>query len=144
MIPVKEPKALLDVVGGFGANVNEQDGLYSVNAGVPFNVLFRFENGYAYATIRNSQDAEKALAKNKLYAPERLFQAKDDSLASVTFNLDAIPNGLKEKGLDLIDEFMRTETVKHAKEPSPQREVHEALVTEIGRRGQKRWARTSV
>ena len=136
MVPVKEPKALLDVIGNFGVNVTEQDGLYSVNAGVPFNVLFRFENGYAYATVRNSKDAEAALDKNKIYAPGQIFQAKDDSLASVTFNLDAIPNGLKKKALDHIDEFLRDETLKHVNEPSPQKEIATTIVTEFANKAQ--------
>jgi hypothetical protein len=135
MVPVKSAKDLLAVIGTV-ANPTEQNGLYTVNAGAPFDVLFRFHGDYVYATVRNTPDAEAALDKNKIYAPARIFDAKDESLASVTFNLDAIPNGLKQKALDHIDEFLRDENLKHAKEPSPQKEVHEALVTEFARRGQ--------
>ncbi|HEX3314354.1 MAG TPA: hypothetical protein VHR72_05645 [Gemmataceae bacterium] len=135
MVPVKNAKDLLDVIGTV-ANPTEKDGLYTVNAGIPFSILFRFHGGYAYATVRNSKDAEAALDKNKIYAPSRIFEAKDASLVSATFNLDAIPNGLKQKALDHIDEFLRNETLKHANEPSPQKELATTIVTEVAKRAQ--------
>ena len=135
MVPVKDSKTLLNVIGNF-VNVTEQDGLYSLNAGAPFSVLFRFHGDYAYATVRNTPDAEAALDKNKIYPPERIFLAKDDSLVSATINLDAIPNGLKKKALDHIDEFLQKETRKHANEPSPQKDVAMAIVTEFAKKAQ--------
>jgi hypothetical protein len=135
MVPVKSAKDLLAVIGTV-ANPTEQDGLYTVNAGIPFDILFRFHGDYAYATVRNSKDAVSALDKNKIYAPGRIFEAKDASLASATFNLDAIPTGLKQKALDHIDEFLRNETLKHANEPSPQKELGTTIVTEVARKAQ--------
>jgi hypothetical protein len=140
MIPVKNEKDLVDLIGklggNFGITVNEEKGLYTVAVPGPFPVLFRFHGGYAYATVANTDEAEKAIAKNKIYAPAQLFAAKDDSLVSVTFNLDAIPNALKKKALDHIDEFLAKSTDRAANEPPVTRDAKVAVVTELAKKAQ--------
>jgi hypothetical protein len=136
MLPVKDSKKLLDVLGTVPVNVNEKDGLYTVNTPGPFNVLFRFHGDYVYATVHNTPAAEAALAKNKVYTPGQLFDAKDDSLATVTFNVDALPNELKKKALDQIDELLREANDDIGREPGPGKEIKTAIVTELAKKGQ--------
>ena len=94
MLPVKDAKKLIDVLGTLPVNVTEKDGLYTVNTPAgPFNVVFRIHGGYAYATVLNTPEAEGGHRQEQgLHSQSDLLDAKDDSLASVTFNLDAIPN----------------------------------------------------
>ncbi len=109
LIPVKNQKDFLAMLNQFGINPTEgEGGLFSVNVpGAPFGVIFRFNNGYVYATVKNTPDAEAGLSANKIYAPEALFKQGDDSLVSVTFNVDAMPNELKRKGLEFLEESLR-------------------------------------
>ncbi len=113
LIPVKNQQdtiALMNtLLGQSGAKVIEgKDGLYAVNfPGAPFGVVFRFANGYMCATVKNTPDAEAGLAPAKLYAPEALFKQGDDSLVSVTFNVDAMPNELKRKGLNALEDGLK-------------------------------------
>src|SRR4051794_7287401 len=101
LLPVKSEKALLGVLSQFGINPTQgQDGLYSVNApGVPFLIIFRVSNGYGYATVKNTPDAETSLQTKNLSSPEALFSADDKSVFSVTLNADAIPNALRLKAI---------------------------------------------
>src|SRR5262249_17408527 len=129
--------ALFGVLASVGVIPVENDGLYTVNVpNAPFKVAFRFQGGYAYATVLNTPDAEKALAKNKIYAPQQLFTANDASLVSMTWNLDAIPNVLKQKALDHIDEFLRRETQKIENDPAPEKEVKLTVLTELAKKAQ--------
>ena len=122
MLPVKNQKdflatlALLNVVATEG-----QGGLFTMTPpGSPFPVLFRFANGYVYATVRNTPEAEAGIALGKLYAPEAIFKQGDASLFSVTFNVDALPNELKRKVLTGLEDGVRdVRTDKLAQEKNP-------------------------
>ena len=83
----------VDRRGGF-------DGTLTVTAeGVPAPIYLRFANGYAYATVQNSG----ALAKDRLRPPGVVFPAGDNPTASLEFNIDQIPEGLKELALGQLD-----------------------------------------
>ncbi len=109
LVPVKNQKDFLAILNMFGQNPTEgEGGLFSLNIpGAPFGAIFRFANGYVYATLKNTPDAEAGLSPTKIYAPAALFKQDDNSLASVTFNVDAMPNDLKRKGLEGLEEFLR-------------------------------------
>jgi hypothetical protein len=134
MLPIKSQKDLLANLNQVGVNPTEQDGLYTVNVpAFPFSVLFRFHKDYAYATVRNSPKAEADMQKNKLYSPEMIFAGKDDSLISVTVNLDAIPTKLKQKGLDGLDEGLRKLHDKMLTEKNPVvQRIVESAAEEVG------------
>lgn len=109
MVPVKNLKDFIGMLNTVGVNPAEgEGGLYTVNApGFPFPILFRHVNGYLYGTMRNSAEAEAALAVNKLLAPQAVFKGDDDSIASVTFNVDAVPNDHKKKALEMLEEGLK-------------------------------------
>lgn len=109
LLPIKSEKAFLGVLAQFGITPTQgQDGLNSVNVpGSPFLTIFRFANGYVYATVKNTPDAEAALNPAKMYRPESLFAADDASMISVTLNADAIPNALRLKALAGLEDGLR-------------------------------------
>lgn len=120
MVPIKNQKDFLATLALLNINPMEgQGGLYTVNApGAPFPILFRFANGYVYATVKNTDEAEAGLAPAKLYAPDAIFKQGDDSVISVTFNVDAIPNELKRKALSGLEEGVRQGRREIGKEPN--------------------------
>lgn len=109
LVPVKNIKDFVATLNLVNVNAAEgEGGLYTVNApGSPFPVIFRHVNGYVYATVKNTPDAEAGLAANKVYTPDYLFKKGDDSVLSVTFNVDAIPNDLKKKALEHLEDGLR-------------------------------------
>lgn len=124
MLPVKDQKDFLGVLAQLGQNPTEDaDGLFTLNVvGAPFPVHFRFANGYVYGTAKTTPDGEKILDKNKLFTPAALFAQGDESLVSVTLNVDAIPNALKKKALDHLED-----AVRHVKEVELRREANELV-----------------
>jgi hypothetical protein len=109
LVPVKNQNDVLNLLQTFGRKAVEgSGGLYTVEtaAGVP-TAAFRFANGYLYATVKNTPDAETLLSLNKIYPPETLFPQGDNGLFSITFNVDAMPNDLKRKGLEALEQELK-------------------------------------
>jgi hypothetical protein len=108
LVPVKNQNDVLALLKTFGREATEgAGGLYSINVPGAPPVVFRFANGYLYGTVKNTPDAEAGLLPNKLYPPEALFKQGDDSLFSVTFNVDAVPNDLKRKSFEFLEEGLK-------------------------------------
>jgi len=135
LLPVKNQESILNLLKTFGQNpVEGEGGLYTVNApGVP-QVLFRYTNGYLYSTVKHVPDADAILAPNKLYAPEALFKQGDDSLFSVTLNVDAVPNDLKRMAFAHLEEGLKyLRTNEFSKENNPVvRTFLETAAEEVG------------
>src|SRR5262249_10254398 len=70
-----------------------KDGLYTLKIeNSPFDVYFRFANGYAYVTARDAD----AIAKNALRMPNEVLPAKEIGVVSASVRLDQIPDDLKQ------------------------------------------------
>jgi len=122
LLPVKNQNDILNLLKTFGQNpVEGAGGIYSVNPPGAPQVLFRHANGYLYTTVMHVPDADTILAVNKLYAPEALFKQGDDSLFSLTFNVDTVPNDLKRmvRALEVFYLTGRPLTAHFAETASP-------------------------
>ena len=94
MVPVADEKTLLDMVEKLGVKSEKQeDGSYKVDVpNSPLPAFARFANKYLYVTIGGM---EKVAAK-VLPMPESVFSPLESGCASLTINLDQIPEQLRE------------------------------------------------
>ena len=92
LLPVADEKAFLAMLERLDLKAEEgKESVYTVNLpNVPVPGYFRFANGYAYATFRDAA----AIARDRLRKPADVLP--DGGTASVTLNLDTIPDSLKD------------------------------------------------
>jgi hypothetical protein len=91
MLPIADEKAFLALLKKVDVETaaDAKTGVYKVTRKpLPAPVFFRFANGYLYATLAN----QVVLDKDKLIAPDDLLKRSEVGTASVTVNLDAIPD----------------------------------------------------
>jgi hypothetical protein len=102
LVPVANQKAFIDLVSDT-LDVKPKKGdddVYTMEVErLPFAVFFRFVNGYAYITARDKE----VLDKDKLLAPDVVLPGGKVGTASLTVNIDEIPDDLKEKALGAIE-----------------------------------------
>jgi hypothetical protein len=102
LVPVAKQKAFLDLVSDTLDVKPEKgdDDVYTFNLEkLPFPLYLRFANGYAYITVRDKE----VLDKDKLLAPEAVLPGAMVGTASLTVNIEEIPEDLKEKALAVIE-----------------------------------------
>jgi hypothetical protein len=102
LVPVADKKAFLDLLSDTldAKPEKDDDDVYTMNLEkLPFSIYFRFANGYAYVTARDKD----VLDKDKLLAPETVLAGGQVGAASITVNIDEIPDDLKDKALAVIE-----------------------------------------
>jgi hypothetical protein len=98
MLPVKDEKAVLDLVENLGATVEkDDDGVYTIThektRDVP--VYYRIAHHYAYVTFRDKEN----IAKSKLLPPAAVLPPGHTGLISATVRIDLLPDEVKEKAI---------------------------------------------
>jgi hypothetical protein len=102
LVPVSDEKGFLELVEqvSHAKPKKEDDGTYELSPdNSPVPIYFRFANQYAYVTGRNKNPLEKA----KLLPPETVFGAQVKEMIGATFNLDRIPDSLKQIALGQME-----------------------------------------
>jgi hypothetical protein len=101
LVPVADEKAFLGMLGRFGLKPEEgKGGLYQLDLPrVRLPGWLRFANGYAYATVGNP----RALDPAGLPDPGSLLPAAERGTASVTVNIDRIPEEHKNFALSFLE-----------------------------------------
>jgi hypothetical protein len=119
MLPVADEKPLLDALKRFEIKAEKgQDDIYKVDLpklppfGMLGSVYFRFSNGYAYITARNS----KVLEKDRLLAPAAAVPANWDGIFEANVNLEQVPAEIKD--LIVSTSSLRLAEAKGKKKPS--------------------------
>jgi hypothetical protein len=131
LVPIANQKAFLDLLSDtLDAKPKKgDDDVYTMEVErLPFAVYFRFINGYAYVTARDKE----VLDKDKLLAPEVVLPGGQVGTASITVNVDEIPNDLKEKALGAIENHFAA--LKDKEMPShseAQKKFRDAAVDEL-------------
>jgi hypothetical protein len=134
LLPIADKKAFLDLISDT-LDVKPDKGdddVYTMNVEkVPAPVYFRFANEYAYITVRDKE----VLDKDKLLTPAAVFPAGQVGTLSVTFNIDQIPDDLKEKGLLMIENQLAGLKDKEMPGHSEaQKAFRDAAIDELGAR----------
>jgi hypothetical protein len=136
LLPIADEKAFLALLETLDVSPKKgEGGLYSAEVEkVPFPVLFRFANGYLYATLKSSESSADLLAKDKLPLPATVLGAGAGDLVSLTLNLDQIPSQLKDLVGVGIDTALDTEKDKEPPgETKAQKAFREAAIDEVAR-----------
>jgi hypothetical protein len=131
LLPVSSEKDLLAALNSFSIEPKKgDDGIYTVALpNVPVKTYFRFHQGYAYVTAMNKD----ALAKGKLPAPQAVFGAVKDTLASASVRLDQIPVAVKGVFLDQLDMKLAESIEKNEpNETKAQKELRVRVQKELG------------
>jgi hypothetical protein len=117
MVPIADEKPLLDALKRFDIKAEKgQDDIYKVDLpNLPFgklgSVYFRFTNGYAYITARNSQ----ILAKERLLAPAAVVPPDWDAVFEVNLDLEQVPSEIKDLVVSMSS--LRLGDAKEKKKP---------------------------
>jgi hypothetical protein len=99
LLPIADESAFLEFLKNLDLEPKKDDtGLHTLTVeNVPFPVLFRFANGYLYATLKFSDNVSLP-AKDKLPLPAAVL-AGGSGLFSVTANIDRIPLQIRKLGI---------------------------------------------
>lgn len=131
LVPVAKQKPFLDLLSDTLDTKPEKgdDDVYTMNVEkLPFPVYFRFVNGYAYVTVRDKD----VLDKDKLLAPEVVLPGGQVGTASLTVNIDEIPQDLKEKALAVIENQVAALKDKEMQgHTDAQKKLRDAVVDEL-------------
>jgi hypothetical protein len=130
MVPVKDEKIILDILGNFGLKPEKnKDGLYTIkDERIKVPVFFRFANGYAYIAPLS----EAGLAKSKLLPPAEVLPESETALASISLRVDRIPDTIKEIVLAQLGLRMADIREQHAEQGTPaQRDLIDKSAKEI-------------
>src|SRR6516164_1205852 len=122
LLPVGDEQAFVDLLGrfGFGAKKGKDD-IYegeSTNIPIPVPIYFRIANKYAYVTGRT----KAALEKKNLPDPEKVLAVGGTATAYASFNLDQIPDGLKQVANGFLD--LRLAEEQEKKQPGETKAQH--------------------
>jgi hypothetical protein len=106
LVPIADEEAFLKLLDSFGlAPEKGAGGLYTLNLGSsPFPILFRFANGYLYATVQFNDKVELPAA-DKLPQPSTVL-AGGGGILSVTANIDRIPDQIRKIGISGSANFL--------------------------------------
>jgi hypothetical protein len=102
LIPVSDEKAFVDLIEQVTHSKpkKEDDGTYEFTPdNSPVSIYFRFAHKYAYVTGRNKTPIDKT----KLLPPETVFGTETKDTIAATFNLDRIPDAIKQIVLGQIE-----------------------------------------
>jgi hypothetical protein len=102
LIPISNEKDFLELVEQVSHTKpkKDDDGTYELTPdNLPVPVYFRFAHEYAYITGRNKTPLEKT----KLLPPESVFGSGFNDTIAATFNLDRIPDALKQIALGQLE-----------------------------------------
>lgn len=133
LVPVASEQDILDLLSGFSMKPEKgEDGVYTLNvAHIPVPVYFRVQDHYAYVTARS----KGALAKDKLLDASRALPAGDNELISATFHLDRLPDGVKDLGLQFLDQAAaQAKDKEEPGETETQRKLRGQLLDTLARR----------
>jgi len=99
MLPVTGEDDFVKLLKGINLEAEkDKDGIYTVASdSIPFPILFRVANGYAYATVKFG-DKVSLPAKNKLPLPSTVF-TQGGGLLSLTANIDRVPAQIRKVGI---------------------------------------------
>lgn len=133
LVPISDQDALLSQLAMFGIQPNkDKDGSYSLAfPGLPVQVHFKFANKYLYLTA----PTKEALAADKLLNPSEVLPANDKSLVSGVWNLDQIPDNLRQMILQQFDNALSLE--KNKKQPGENETQRKVRVQTIDAFGQQ-------
>src|SRR5262249_46306287 len=106
LVPVSDEKQVLGLLENLNIKAEKNDdGVYAVTVGDSVPVFFRFAHKYAYITALNA----KALAKDRLIEPGKIFPAKGGAVLAASLRLDQIPEFAKGLAVtnvkNKLDEF---------------------------------------
>jgi hypothetical protein len=99
LLPIADEKTFLDFLGALNLEPKkDKDDLYTLKIeNVPVPVLFRFANGYLYATPRLNSKMTLP-GKDKLPRPEKVLAAGGGAL-SLTVNVDQVPAPVRKQAV---------------------------------------------
>jgi hypothetical protein len=110
LLPIVDEKAFVKTLEKIPLKVEKgDDGLYTVKPeSIPFveKVMFRFANGYLYATVKANAYPGAKLDKESLPKPEDVLAEGTGSLAALTLNLDQIPNEFRDLALTQVSQHL--------------------------------------
>ncbi len=125
MVPVADSDKILDFLKKQNITWDKlQNGAYKIDVtGSPLPGYLRFANGYGYFTVQD----DAYIDPKKLADPKTLFPAGQIGLATVLFDLEQIPPGMKALALEAIqNEF--TKQKENLPENMPEAEKQGQLV----------------
>lgn len=104
LLPIAHEKTFLAMLERYDLKADKDEtGLYTVNPEqIPFPVIFRFANNYLYATVKSSEDAADALARDKLVNPRAILGGAGGSIVSLTVNVGQVPPTMREMAIGLV------------------------------------------
>jgi hypothetical protein len=99
LVPISDEKQILGLLENLNINVKKgDDGVYAVTVADAVPLFFRFAHKYAYITALNA----KALDKDKLIEPAKIFPAKGGAVLAASVRLDQVPEIAKGLALSNI------------------------------------------
>jgi hypothetical protein len=100
LIPIANEEAFLGLLENLNLKATkDDDGIYAVTPEFfPVTVYFRFANKYAYVTALT----KTALTKDNLLDPESVLPANAANVVTAVWQLDQIPDALKQIGLQQV------------------------------------------
>jgi hypothetical protein len=124
MLPVKSEEAVLALLEDKGLKAEKgDDGVYTVTLpNLPAPGYFRFANHYAYVTGLN----KNALDKENLLAPSDILSADENSLVSMTFRIDRVPEEHRKLALEELDK--KLDEAKEERKPNESDGEHQVKV----------------
>jgi hypothetical protein len=98
LVPIADQKAFLGLLENMELEAKKGDGgVWTVEApGVPVPVLFRFANGYVYATPKVRPNSADLLTPARLPQPADVLRGGAGDLLSLTLHVDQVPKGLRD------------------------------------------------
>jgi hypothetical protein len=129
MIPVADSKTVIDAITGkYGLAVKQGDGgLFSLDLpNVPGTVYIRFQDKYAYVTLRN----EKAIDPKGLIAAKDFFSEKTAGILTMTAHIDRLPDDLKKMVYGQLEMQLKEHQSKLA--PSASQKLVNDFLTDVG------------
>lgn len=129
MVPVADADSVVAAMGGkLGLDPKKgEGGLYSLEVpNVPGTVYFRFNDKYAYITLRN----EKAIDPKAVIAPKTFFAEKVTGILSAAVNIDALPEDMKKLAYGQLEMQLKEQQSKLA--PNATQKLMNEFLTDVG------------
>lgn len=129
LIPIASEEALLGLLESLNIKAAKEGDVYAVTPeNLPVPIYLRFANGYAYVT----SPSKAALDKDNLLDPATVLPAGDNHLLSAAWQLDEIPDALKQIALQQMRlRFTDEEQKKQPGETAAQRELRVQILRAI-------------
>lgn len=132
LVPIADRKAFLDLLDRFNFLTSKgKNDIYTVQTGRPFDLYFRFVDGYAYVTGINP---DNLLDKNLLDAAAVLGGTDDRSIVTTMVRLDLLPEGAKLLAQFQVEQELQKLQARTARTETPaQKALRLTVFQELGK-----------